>query len=59
MRRAREGRRPDQFAVREETGAVAVEYGFLAGLIAVVIIVGATLVGERILEVLNSVLAWL
>ena len=32
--------------VREEEGVTAIEYGLIAGLIAVVIIAGATLLGQ-------------
>lgn len=42
----------------DETGATAVEYGFLASLIAVVIIVGVSLVGERLLAIFDSILTW-
>lgn len=34
--------------LRDESGATAIEYGLLAGLIAVVIIVGATALGTNI-----------
>jgi pilus assembly protein Flp/PilA len=34
--------------VREEDGVAAIEYGLLAGLIAVMIIAGATLVGTQL-----------
>lgn len=34
--------------VRDESGATAIEYGLLAGLIAVVIIVGAGLLGTNL-----------
>lgn len=34
----------------DEEGATAIEYGLIAGLIAVVIIVGATALGENINE---------
>lgn len=40
---------------RDETGATAVEYGIMVALIAVVIIVGVTLVGDNLLELFNSV----
>ena len=44
--------------MRDETGATAVEYGFLAALIAVVIIAGVQFVGEQLLAIFNEVLAW-
>jgi pilus assembly protein Flp/PilA len=34
--------------VREEEGVAAIEYGLLAGLIAVMIIAGATIAGQQI-----------
>ena len=34
------------FLLRDEKGATAIEYGLIAGLIAVVIIAAVTLVGE-------------
>ena len=34
--------------VKDESGATAIEYGLIAGLIAVVIIGGATLLGENL-----------
>ena len=42
----------------DETGAVAVEYGLLAALIAVVIIVGVQFLGEQILVIFNEVAGW-
>ena len=43
-----------QFFSREE-GATAIEYGLIAGLIAVVIIGGVTLVGDDLSTTFNSV----
>ena len=40
---------------RKDRGATAVEYGLLVGLIAVVIIVGVTLLGTKILALFNTV----
>ncbi len=40
---------------RKDRGATAVEYGLLVGLIAVVIIVGVTLLGTRILAMFNTI----
>lgn len=34
--------------IREETGATAIEYGLIAALIAVVVIVALTVMGEQI-----------
>lgn len=42
----------------DETGAVAVEYGFLAALIAVVIIVAVAFLGEQVKAILDEVSAW-
>jgi pilus assembly protein Flp/PilA len=42
----------------DETGATAVEYGFLASLIAVVIIVAVSFVGERLRVIFDSILSW-
>jgi pilus assembly protein Flp/PilA len=44
-----------RFEDREERGATAVEYGLLVGLIAVVIIVGVTLLGTKLLALFNGV----
>lgn len=41
--------------VRDEEGVTAIEYGLIAALIAVVIIVGATAVGTN----LNAVFSWI
>ena len=38
-----------------ESGATAIEYGLLAGLIAVVIIAGVTLAGDNLSTLFNSV----
>ena len=40
---------------RKDRGATAVEYGLLVGLIAVVIIVGVTLLGNNLLALFNKV----
>ena len=40
---------------RKDRGATAVEYGLLVGLIAVVIIVGVTLLGTKLLALFNSI----
>ena len=40
---------------RNDRGATAVEYGLLVGLIAVVIIVGVTLLGTKLLALFNSI----
>ena len=40
---------------RKDRGATAVEYGLLVGLIAVVIIVGVTLLGEKLLAMFNTI----
>jgi len=45
----------DRFERREDRGATAVEYGLLVGLIAVVIIVGVTLLGTKLLALFNTV----
>lgn len=41
--------------LRDEEGAAAIEYGLLAGLISVMIIAGATVVGTQISAVFNSI----
>jgi pilus assembly protein Flp/PilA len=43
--------------VREEAGATAIEYGLIAGLIAVVIIVALTAVGTGLSAKFNAVAA--
>jgi pilus assembly protein Flp/PilA len=40
---------------REETGATAVEYGLIVGLIAAIIIVAVTLLGNNILGMFNKI----
>lgn len=40
---------------REETGATAVEYGLIVGLIAIVIIAGVTLLGNNLLGMFNGI----
>jgi pilus assembly protein Flp/PilA len=42
---------------RDESGATAIEYGLIAGLIALVIVAGVTLVGTRLSTVFTSVSA--
>lgn len=46
----------EQF-VRDEEGATAIEYGLIAGLIAVVIILAVTGVGTKVKGVFNSIAA--
>ena len=41
--------------VRDEEGVTAIEYGLIAALIAVVIIVSVTLVGSKLAAVFNLV----
>lgn len=43
----------------DEAGATAIEYGFLASLIAVVIIVAVTFLGEQLLGIFRAVSSWL
>lgn len=40
---------------KDESGATAIEYGLIAGLIAIVIIGGATLVGTNLTTRLNTI----
>ncbi|MEK0155534.1 Flp family type IVb pilin [Arthrobacter oryzae] len=40
---------------REETGATAVEYGIMVGLIAVVIIVAVTLLGDNLTQMFGQI----
>lgn len=40
---------------REETGATAVEYGLIVGLIAIVIIAGVGLLGQNLLGLFNGI----
>ncbi|MGI4859583.1 MAG: Flp family type IVb pilin [Janthinobacterium lividum] len=42
---------------RDETGATAIEYGLIAGLIAAVIVVAVTAVGNRLVVVFNNIAA--
>ena len=41
--------------VRDRRGATAIEYGLLAGLIAVMIIAGATLTGNSLSSMFNAI----
>jgi pilus assembly protein Flp/PilA len=41
--------------LRNESGATAIEYGLIAGLISVVIIVAVTLVGEQLTATFDAV----
>lgn len=41
--------------IKDEEGVTAIEYGLIAALIAVVIIVAVTLVGTRLSAVFNSI----
>lgn len=41
--------------VRDESGATAIEYGLIAGLIAVVIIAGVSLLGENLNTMFNQI----
>lgn len=41
--------------VRDDSGATAIEYGLIAGLIAVVIITALTLAGDNLTGMFNSV----
>ena len=41
--------------INNESGATAIEYGLIAGLISVVIIVAVTLVGESLMATFTSV----
>ena len=41
--------------IREEDGVTAIEYGLIAGLIAVVIIVAITLVGTNLNKIFNYI----
>jgi pilus assembly protein Flp/PilA len=43
--------------VRNDSGVTAIEYGLIAGLIAVVIIGAVTLVGQDLLAMFNTVAA--
>lgn len=46
----------EQF-VRDEEGATAIEYGLIAGLIAIVIILAVTGVGEKVKGVFSAIAA--
>lgn len=41
--------------LRDEEGVTAIEYGLIAALIAVVIIGGVTVIGDRLCETFNTV----
>lgn len=41
--------------IKDEEGVTAIEYGLIAALIAVVIIIAVTLVGTRLSAVFNSI----
>lgn len=41
--------------LKEQDGATAIEYGIIAGLIAVVIIVAVTGVGQKLLATFNAI----
>ncbi len=41
--------------VQDETGATAIEYGLIATLIAVAIIVGATALGSKLNDTFNTI----
>ncbi len=45
--------------IRKEEGVTAIEYGLIAALIAVVIIVGATAVGVNLNAMFNSIAGYL
>ena len=45
--------------VRDESGAAAIEYGLIAGLIAVVIIAGATTLGGTLNSMFTTIAATL
>ncbi|MFJ5869799.1 Flp family type IVb pilin [Dietzia maris] len=45
----------DRFENRKDRGATAVEYGLMVGLIAVVIIVAVTLLGDNLTTMFNNV----
>jgi len=45
----------DWFSIESETGVTAIEYGLLASLIAVAIIVAAALVGTNLANIFNYV----
>ena len=41
--------------LKDESGATAIEYGLLAALISITLIAGATLAGDEITRIFNSV----
>jgi pilus assembly protein Flp/PilA len=41
--------------IRDDSGATAIEYGLIAGLVSVVIIVAVTAVGTKLSKTFNSV----
>lgn len=43
--------------VQDESGATAIEYGLIAGLVAVVIITAVTLVGTNLTAIFNAIAA--
>lgn len=45
--------------LKDEEGAVAIEYALLAALIAIVIAVGATNLGNRLCSFFNGIATWL
>lgn len=45
--------------VRNESGATAIEYGLIAGLIAVVIIASVAVVGTELLDLFNAIITGL
>ena len=45
--------------MQDEEGAVAIEYGLLAALIAIAIVVGARLLGRNLCGIFNSIATFL
>ncbi|MDR3512594.1 MAG: Flp family type IVb pilin [Caulobacteraceae bacterium] len=45
----------DMFGLRSEEGVTAIEYGLLAGLIAVAIVAAVTLVGTNLATTFNTI----
>jgi pilus assembly protein Flp/PilA len=41
--------------LKDETGATAIEYGLIAALISVVIIISVTTIGENLVEVFDEI----
>lgn len=41
--------------IRDEEGVTAIEYGLIAALIAIVIIAGATIAGEKLAIIFNKI----